>query len=262
MDSASLQGRSQGLDHVRRRYHAPGGFARPMTYKEGMGILDRISRLVSSNVNAAIDKMSDPGKEIDQLVIEMETQLKNARKEVQTALAQEKRQRTRAEALAKSSREWEERAERAVRAGDDNLAKEALTRKAQIDAEGQEATHGLEEATSYAEKLTASLKQLDARITEVKLRKETLKAKARASKGVNSIGSPALDAFDRLHAKVDAVDAEAELDQELAALRHEDAKSIEVERKLEEMSKNKDLDDRLAALKAQMAKKADEKKDE
>ena len=98
-------------------------------------------------------------------------------------------------------------------------------------------------AQGYAEKLTASLKQLEQRITEVKLRKETLKAKARASKGVNSIGSPALDAFDWLHAKVDAVDAEAELDEELAALRHEDAKSVEVERKLEEMSKNKDLDD-------------------
>jgi phage shock protein A len=222
-----------------------------------MGILDRISRLVSSNVNAAIDKMADPGKQVDQLVIEMEEQLRAARKEVQTALAQEKRARQRAETLAKSSREWEERAERAVRAGDDNLAKEALTRKAQIDAEGQEATHILEESQSYAEKLTASLKQLEQRITEVKLRKETLKAKARASKGVNTLGSSALDQFDRLHAKVDAVDAEAELDEELAKLRHEDAKSVEVERKLEEMSKNKDLDDRLAALKAKMEKKSE-----
>ena len=157
-----------------------------MTYKGGMGILDRISRLVSSNVNAVIDKMSDPGKEIEQLIIEMEQQLRNARKEVQTALAQEKRQRARAEALAKSSREWEERAERAVRAGDDSLAKEALARKAQIDAEGQEATHGLAEAQGYAEKLTSSLKQLEQRIGEVKLRKETLKAKARASKGQNT----------------------------------------------------------------------------
>lgn len=222
-----------------------------------MGILDRITRLVSSNVNAAIDKMSDPGKQIDQLVIEMEEQLRAARKEVQTALAQEKRQRQRCEALAKSSREWEERAERAVRAGDDNLAKEALARKAQIDGEGQEATNGLVEAQSYAERLTASLKQLEQRIVEVKLRKETLKAKARASKGVNTLGSSALDQFDRLHAKVDAVDAEAELDEELAKLRHEDAKSIEVERKLEEMSKSKDLDDRLAALKAKMEKKSE-----
>lgn len=230
-----------------------------MTYKDYMGILDRISRLVSSNVNAAIDKMSDPGKEIDQLVLEMEAQLRSARKEVQTALGQEKRQRQRAEALAKSSREWEERAERAVRAGDDNLAKEALARKAQIDAEGQQATQGLVEAQRFADKLTASLKQLEERIGEVKLRKETLKAKARASKGMSSIGSPAVEAFDRLHARVDAVDAEADLDEELAKARHDDAHSLAVERKLEEMSKSKELDDRLAALKARMAKSDDKK---
>src|ERR1700759_1198604 len=108
-----------------------------------MGILDRISRLVSSNVNSAIDKMSDPGKEIDQLVIDMEAQLKKARQEVQTALATEKRQRMRAEALYKSATEWEERAERAVRAGDDNLAREALKRKGEIDAEGQGGPGGL-----------------------------------------------------------------------------------------------------------------------
>lgn len=222
-----------------------------------MGILDRISRLVSSNVNAAIDKMSDPGKEIDQLVIDMEQQLKKARQEVHTALAQEKRMRQRAEALAKTSREWEERAERAIRAGDDNLAKEALARKAQVDAEGQSATASLVEGTSYAEQLTAALKQLEARIVEVKGRKETLKAKARMSRGKSSLGSPALDEFDRLNSKVDAVDAEAELDEELAKARHEDSHSLEVERKLNDMSKNKDLDDRLAALKAKMEKKSD-----
>lgn len=220
-----------------------------------MGILDRISRLVSSNVNAAIDKMSDPGKEIDQLVIEMEQQLKKARGEVQTALAQEKRHRQKAEALAKSSREWEERAERAVRAGDDNLAREALARKQQVDAEGRDATQALAESQAYAEKLTAALKQLEQRITEVKGRKETLKAKARASKGRNPLGTGAFDEFDRLHGKIDAVDAEAELDEELAALRHEDQKSRDVEKKLEDLAKNKDLDDRLAALKAKIDKK-------
>ncbi|MDB4967305.1 MAG: uncharacterized protein JWN44_2994 [Myxococcales bacterium] len=222
-----------------------------------MGILDRISRLVSSNVNAAIDKMSDPGKEIEQLVIDMEQQLKKARQEVHTALAQEKRMRTRAEALAKTSREWEERAERAIRAGDDNLAKEALARKTQVDAEGQSATASLLESQSYAEQLTASLKQLEARITEVKGRKETLKAKARASRGKNSLGSAALDEFDRLNSKVDAVDAEAELDDELAKARHEDVHSLEVERKLNDMSKTRDLDDRLAALKSKMEKKSE-----
>lgn len=219
-----------------------------------MGILDRISRLVSSNVNAAIDKMSDPGKEIDQLVIDMEQQLRRARQEVQAALAQEKRHRQRAEALAKSSREWEERAERAVRAGDDSLAREALARKQQIDAEGRDATQALADAQAYADKLTAALKQLEQRIHEVKARKETLKAKARASKGRSPLGTGAFDEFERLNSRVDAVDAEAELDEELLAMRHEDQKSREVEKKLEDLSKNKDLDDRLAALKAKLQK--------
>lgn len=226
-----------------------------MTYKEDMGILSRISRLVSSNVNSAIDKMSDPGKEIDQLVIDMEQQLRAARQEVHAALATEKRQRSRAEELGKSSREWEERAERAVRAGDDNLAREALARKASIDSEGQEALKGLSESTAYSDKLTQALKQLEQRITEVKLRKETLKAKARASKGRNPLGSAALDEFDRLNGKVDAIDAEAELDEELAKLKHEDAASREVERKLADLEKGNELDDRLAALKAKMEKK-------
>jgi phage shock protein A len=220
-----------------------------------MGILDRISRLVSSNVNAAIDKMADPGKEIDQLIVDMEAQLRKARQEVHGALAQEKRQRQRAEALAKTSREWEERAERAVRASDDNLAREALSRKAQVDAEGQDATRALLEAQTFADQLTTALKQLEQRITEVKSRKETLKAKARASRGKSPLGSAAIDEFDRLHGKVEAVEAEAELDEELAKMRHEDAASREAERRLDEMSKNKDLDDRLAALKAKLEKK-------
>src|SRR5262249_2631299 len=81
MESPRLQGGAQALDHGGKAYHAGGGFAGFLTYKGDMGILDRISRLVSSNVNAAIDKMSDPGKQIDQLVIEMEEQLRAARKE-------------------------------------------------------------------------------------------------------------------------------------------------------------------------------------
>jgi phage shock protein A len=219
-----------------------------------MGIFDRMRRLVSSNVNAAIDKMSDPAKEIDQLVVEMDAQVRKARGEVQSALATEKRHRAKAEALAKSSREWEERAERALRAGDENLAREALKRKGEVDAEGLAATTALADAQAHADKLAAQLKQLEARVQEVKGKKETLKAKARASKGLNPLGSNAADEFDRLSGKVDAVEAEASLDEELAAVRHEDAKSREVERKLEQLGKDKDVDDRLAALKAKMEK--------
>jgi phage shock protein A len=220
-----------------------------------MGILDRISRLVSSNVNAAIDKMTDPAKEIDQLVLDMEAQLKKARQEVQGALATEKRHRDRAAELGRSVDSWQERAERAVRAGDDGLAREALKRKAEIEQEKLDAERTLRDQEAYADQLTSALKALEARIAEVKLKKETLKAKARASKGRSPLGNSAFSEFDRLSGKVDAVEAEAGLDEELAAMRHEDAKSREVERKLEALGKDKDVEDRLAALKAKLEKK-------
>ena len=44
------------------------------------------------------------------------------------------------------------------------------------------------------------------------------------------------------------------LDDELAQANHTDAKSLEVERKLDELGKSSELDDRLAALKAKMKK--------
>lgn len=222
-----------------------------------MGILHRISTLLKSNLNSTLDKMSDPGKQIDQAVIEMEEQQKKARVEVQGMLAAEKRQRQHAEALLKSSREWEERATRAVQAGDDGLAKEALKRKAEVDLELKEAATALEEQRAHVDELTQALKALDQRVKEIKLRKETLKAQARAQKSRESgTGSTsAFDRFDQLQTGIDVKEAEVALDDELAAARHEDAASRDVERRLDELGKSTDLDDRLAALKAKLEKK-------
>jgi phage shock protein A len=222
-----------------------------------MGILDRLSTLVKSNLNSAIDKMTDPGKEIDQMVTELEDNLKKARVEVTQALAGEKLTRQKLEAQSKDASEWEERAQRAVLAGDDNLAKQALERKAAIDGDKAESERVLMEQSGYADQLTAALKAAEQRVNEIKSRKETLKAEARARKvrEKQTVGTSAFDKFDRLAAGVDAAEAENALDDELAKASHEDAHSKEVERKLEDLAKNKDLDDRLAALKAKLDKK-------
>jgi len=222
-----------------------------------MGILDRLSTLVKSNLNSAIDKMTDPGKEIDQLVAELEDNLKKARVEVTQSLAAEKRIKQKLEALAKESVEWEERAQRAVLAGDDNLARQALERKTAADTDKAEAEKILMESSAYADQLTAALKAAEARVDDIKSRKETLKAEARARKAreQHTIGKSAFDKFDALAAGVDAAEAENVLDDELLKASHEDAHSKDVERKLDDLAKNKDLDDRLAALKAKLDKK-------
>ena len=52
-----------------------------------MGIFDRLRRVIKANVNAAIDKAEDPEKMLNQLIIDMNQQLIEAKKSVATAIA-------------------------------------------------------------------------------------------------------------------------------------------------------------------------------
>jgi phage shock protein A len=147
-----------------------------------MGILGRLSSLIKSNVNDVIDSMQDPGKEIDQMVRDMEDSARQARTEVAQCMAEEKRLAKRVEQLLGEAKNWEEHAVRAVQSGDDNLAKEALRRKAEKDADRLESEKALNDQRAYVEQLTAGLKALDARVQEVKLRQGTLREKARGAR--------------------------------------------------------------------------------
>ena len=89
----------------------------------GMGILGRLSSLIKSNVNDVIDSMQDPAKEIDQMVRDMEESARQARTEVAQCLGEEKRLQKRVADLEGDAADWAKRAETAVRAGDDTLAK-------------------------------------------------------------------------------------------------------------------------------------------
>jgi phage shock protein A len=213
-----------------------------------MGILGRLSTLVKSNVNDLIDSMQDPAKEIDQLVRDMEDSVREARDEVAQCLAEEKRMGKRVDDLAEEVKSWEGHAMRAVQAGDDALAKEALRRKAEKEADRIEAEKALSDQRAYSVQLGAGLKALQARVQDVKLRQGTLREKARASKrGESPISSKtsAFENFDRMSGKIENLEAEVGLNDELSG---ESAASVAAERKLREMS----LDDELADLKKKL----------
>jgi len=213
-----------------------------------MSILARLSTLVKSNVNDLIDQMQDPAKEIDQLVLDMEDSVRQARSEVAGCMAEEKRLHHQSENLAAEAKTWEDHAARAVGAGDDALAKEALRRKAQKDADRLETDKAAEEQKVQVESLVAGLRALELRVKDVKLRQGTLREKARAAKGQNpvSTGTAAFADFERMSGKIDALEAEASLTDELAGTTAAERAS---EKKLDQLSEDKSLDDALAALK-------------
>src|SRR5689334_21006967 len=103
-----------------------------------MKLLDRLANLVRSNLNAAIDTLSDPAKEIDLLVEQMEAEVKRGRIELRDHMAQEKLGQKKAEEAYRNVRRWHEHAERAVAAGDDDLAKEALRRQGEAERQQEE----------------------------------------------------------------------------------------------------------------------------
>lgn len=215
-----------------------------------MGVLSRLNTLIKSNLNAAVDKMSNPAREIDILVAEMEDALKAARLEVQANLASEKLAIKQRDRLLQESREWEDRAARAVKAGDDNLARKALEQKAQLDVQAEAAERSLREQGAYVDQLSESLKELEARVKEVKLRKNTLKQQAKMTAGrEGKKGGSAFADLERLSSKVDAMDAESQLDAELSTLSSKDA---DVDRRIRALDKDTKIDDALAELKKKL----------
>ena len=144
-----------------------------------MGIFDRLKTVISSNMNDLISKAENPEKMLNQMIIEMNEQLIDSKKAVAMAIADEKRlEREVTENRAKAE-EWEKKAMLAVRAGRDDLAKEALVRKQEHESYvGQLGTQWQAQKESV-EKLKESLRGLQTKIEEASRKKNILIARAK-----------------------------------------------------------------------------------
>jgi phage shock protein A len=205
-----------------------------------MGIFSRLKTLVSSNVNDMISKAEKPEKMLNQLLIDMNEQLIESKKAVAMAIADEKkleREKTNQEAMAQ---EWERKAMLAVQAGKDDLAKEALLRKQEYDKAAAEYQKQWQSQKTSVDQLKESLRELQNKIEEAQRKKNLLVARAKRAEAQqkiqNTISSvsgnrSAFDAFDRMAAKVDQMEAQAD-----------------AARELEDFSSNSSLDKRFAEL--------------
>lgn len=217
-----------------------------------MGILGRLSTLIKSNVNDAIDSMQDPGKEIDQMVRDMEDYARQAQAEVARCIADERLLERRLQSIEGEIGDWQKKAEMAIRAGDDALAKQALLRKGEKETERDDTKKALQEQGVYGDQLTAALKALEQRLKDVKLRQGTLKAKARGNRdGTMTAKTSAFNEFERMSSRIDATEAEAGLDDELGG---RSTARIAAERQLDQMASDSAVDDALAELKRKLGK--------
>jgi phage shock protein A len=144
-----------------------------------MGIWDRLSTLLRSNINDLISRAENPEKMLNQLIVDMRTQLAKAKQQVASAIADEKRLAAQAEQEKKLAEEWEKRAELAVRESRDDLAKQALLRYNEHVQGAVQLQDTWVKHREETEKLKQSLRQLNDKIEEAKRKKNILIARAK-----------------------------------------------------------------------------------
>src|SRR4029077_5255796 len=98
-----------------------------------MGLFQRFGDIISANLNDMVDRFEEPEKMLKQAVREMEAAISDAKRETARAMASEKLAAKELAESERQGREWGQRAEQAVRAGDDAMARKALTRKQEHD---------------------------------------------------------------------------------------------------------------------------------
>ena len=188
-----------------------------------MGILDRIRTVLKSNINALISKAEDPEKMLNQLIMDMNEQLMEAKKQVAMSIADEKKLERQALENKSQGEDWEKKAMLAVKAGKDDLAKEALLRKQEYDGYAASFQKEFESQHASVEQLKDALRQLQAKIEEAGRKKNLLVARAKRAEAQKQIqqtmgslsANSSFDTFDRMAQKVDQVEAEAEAMKEL-----------------------------------------------
>jgi phage shock protein A len=183
-----------------------------------MGIFSRLAQLIKSNLNDLISKSEDPEKMLNQVVLDMSSQLTEAKKQVAQSIADEKRLAKQFEQEAANSAEWERRAMMALRAGNEELAKEALARKKEHDQLATTFKDQWAKQKAAVDSLKKALRLLNDKIEEAKRKKNVLiarKKRAEAQKAIQETMSglrdqSAFETFDRMAGKIDQLEAEAE----------------------------------------------------
>jgi phage shock protein A len=221
-----------------------------------MGIFSRLAQLIKSNLNDLISKSEDPEKMLNQVVLDMNNQLVEAKKQVAQSIADEKKLAKQYEQEMAHAAEWERRAMMALRAGNEELAKEALARKKEHDQLSDTFKEQWTKQKTSVDQLKKALRMLNDKIEEAKRKKNVLiarKKRAEAQKAIQETmhglkDQSAFETFERMAGKIDQIEAEAEASAEL----QEEYTGDILQSKFAGLERSANADEDLAALKRKM----------
>ncbi|OGT93904.1 MAG: hypothetical protein A2083_02090 [Gemmatimonadetes bacterium GWC2_71_9] len=233
-----------------------------------MGIFDRLATMIRSNLNDLISRAENPEKMLNQLVLDMRSQLAKAKQQVATAIADEKKLQAQAEQEKKLAEDWEKRAMLAVQEGRDDLAKQALLRHAEHMQNAAQLDETWRKHAAETEQLKNSLRALNDKIEEAKRKKNILIARQRRAEAQRRIqetmssmsDKSAFETFERMTERIEETERKALAAAELS----EELEGDQLQRQFTQLEYKADADTQLLALKQRMgllgAGKAEEPK--
>lgn len=188
-----------------------------------MGIFDRLSTLLKSNLNDLISSAEHPEKMLNQIIVDMRNQLAKAKQQVAAAIADEKRLKDQADGEFKLADDWDKRAMLAVQEDRDDLAKQALLRGQEHLEHAQQLAMTWEQHKVETDKLKQQLRDLNDKIEEAKRKKNLLlarqrraEAQARISQTMSGLSDKsAFEAFNRMEERITANERQLQAAQEI-----------------------------------------------
>jgi phage shock protein A len=230
-----------------------------------MTLFQRAHDILAAKTNKALDAAEQPDEMLDLSYEQMLDQLTKVRQALVTVAASRKRIELQEQQLQHSADHLQEQAKAALGLGREDLAREALQRKAaaQEQIDGMESQH--QQLSEEEEKLEQTLAALQERVNQFRTQKETLKAQYTAANaeasvnesvaGISSTLGDSGAALQRAQDKIATMQARAgALDELLQSGVLEDVggDTDDIQKELDEAGSSADVDRELAALKAQI----------
>jgi phage shock protein A len=217
-----------------------------------MGLIDRILRVIRANITNLIGKAEDPEKVLEETVLEMQENLIQLRQAVAQAIATQKRTERQYSQAENTASEWYDRAQLALSKGDENLARQALTKRKGYQETAEAMREQIDQQSQMVNRLKQDMRSLEAKISEARTKKDMYIARARSAQasakinemigGVNTTST--MTAFERMEDKVLQLEAQSEAIAELG--------TDDLQKKFLTLEDAGEIDTELTAMKAQL----------
>jgi phage shock protein A len=231
-----------------------------------MSLFQRAHDIVAAKANKALDAAENPNEMLDYSYEQMLDHITQVRRALVDIAASKKQLELQQEQLQHSVDHLGDQAKAALAAGREDLAREALSRKAAAQQQIDEMDPQHQQLDDEQQKMEQTLGTLQQRVNDFRSKKEVMKAQYTAASAMTSVNEEAAGistsfsdsgaALQRAQDKIANMQARAAATDELlqsGVLEDVGGGTDDIQRELDEASASADVDRELAALKAQIA---------